>query len=964
MSRGNQAELAFLEAWKKPPSASQAPKLPAFTGPLRGDQQSAHGRAQAAQEQPHRYSIRLDTPGGYTHAPDMLSVHNMEKRLFLPHREISTKPKDYDYDAEIRAVRAQRLRERQAARKKPSFASPFALEDDEEQADRDDQEAIRGLVSMDLNVDPDEPTEAQKYAATIALTPAQKQSADVNADEADTFSEEGGVSKPFNNAADAMVDTTEGTTKTKNDTTASPPLDQNTGRAGASEAELIPLPDDDHDGVGNDRASKSGPESGETASATREPKRATARFDEAAPQVHEYLTPEAEASVGEDDITDQRSLGSKSYAPSSAAPSTASARSTSSMQSVMSLSEKMAANLKDEDGNAMRAALKSEIRRGAVAPGIVPRKQLPSNSDQSMSQVPWKSKYEYATHPKFERPSQVELARGFTRFEEQSGKGAVPSLGELNGPMYSDTATLRSRGIAPLAEDDEQFDRRSFAPSTKITDKMSLAQLRPKDLFTPDPRPFRPLRYVRRSDPRQLLLCCAGACLSATQAASMQAAQSAHEAGIDALTPELQRQMEHSVKQIELGYANSEPKAGIGMVYCPTVDPWPAMAEAGDTSSLWSASTAGSKSVFTARGTPGRVEENVSRRLERPSEYARTTLQRAQLRAVIAALEYQSWETEGFNQLVIAVSQPWIVRGISEEIFAWRGNGFQLTGVDPEVFNVLGMAQEAVPDQDLWLLLDHLVKKLEEVDCTVRFWYLPPDSCKEMRLASQLALQGALKTKQQPMTVKWKRKDTGRKYFQLDEEALAQLRQAARGDDAASLASGASQMSAQTIRKMHKAENGLSAGQILAREKKEKEMNAHIPELRNVVRPPASSRPEGEAEEDAVPSSSSWDHRPVPAPPLPEASAQDADSVLDTLQPSAQNGNSLLDARDDDEGPSRHVAQETPSAEQPVQPSAQDPPSLLDAQDGGEGPPHHVAQEASDGEQARSMPAEREQEQQ
>lgn len=813
---GGQAEFGFIEAWNKTSSDPRPAKVQLYGGPLRGDQHANH----VARDGGRRYNVRLDTPGGYTHAPDVLSVHNMEKRLFLPNREYKSAP-NYDYGAEIRAVRAQRLREKREARKH----SPFQLDDDE---DAEDEAAIRGLVSAPLSIDPSEPTEAQKYAATVAAKKAEE--AETNA-----------AAQPAQDFPAVSADGEPAEKKDKDQ-----PEDSMDGAADISN--LISLDDSASDGGAKAGPARAGPPP-------------TARFAPE-PEVREY-EPETEEHNPDNETRSLggSSLASSSRAPSTLAPSYSTARSTSSMMSVMSVSEKQGAALADKDGNLMKAALKSGYKRGAVTPGIIPQKQVPSNSAPELTKTPWKNKIEYATHPKFERPTQLELNRGYTRFEETSGKGAVPSLGELTGKNYSDTDTLRSAGVA----EDPQFDRKSFAPSTVVSDKLSLAQLRPKDLFMPDPRPFRPLRYVRRSDPRQVLLLCAGACLGATQAASMTAARLAHEAGVEELTPELQNAMEKSVKQIQLGFADADNKAGIGMVFCPTEDPWLKMAEEGDTASLWTTGTSGSKSVFAAQGTPGRVEANLSRRLEKPSEYSHTTLQRAQLRAVCAALEFNKWETEGFNQIVIACSQRWLVRGASEQVFAWKSNGWKLTGVEPEVFGVLGQAQEDVPDQDLWLLLDHIVKKYEEIDCTVRFWYIPEDSCKEMRMASKLALDGALKTKQQPMTVKWKRKQTGRKYFELDEDQLKLLNKAAKGDEGASLASGASQASAVTIKQMHKAENGPGIADLVGKQMQEKAMNAHMPKesLANYRIPNLSET------------------RPVPPPPMPER--PEAQAVPDLL---------------------------------------------------------------------------------
>ncbi|WFD37713.1 uncharacterized protein MJAP1_000660 [Malassezia japonica] len=241
-------------------------------------------------------------------------------------------------------------------------------------------------------------------------------------------------------------------------------------------------------------------------------------------------------------------------------------------------------------------------------------------------------------------------------------------------------------------------------------------------LFTPDPRPWRPYRFVRRSDPRQLLLFSAGTLLTGGQ---VRAAELAQRAASDGSAKALDRR---SIASYFGTTENTESQAGVGVVYSPTPGLCTSLAE---------------------KCEDERAELNMSRRLERPDFLNRTTMQRAALRAVIAALEYVRWEEEGFDKIVIATHNAWLVRGITHDIWEWRRNGWTLTRQTPQ-----GLPGDAVPDRDLWELLDYTVRQYEEIDCNCRFWHIPKDTNLE---AVRLAEVGALKTNQHPGLVRWRK---------------------------------------------------------------------------------------------------------------------------------------------------------------------------------------------------------------
>ncbi|KZL69033.1 rnase h domain-containing protein [Colletotrichum incanum] len=91
----------------------------------------------------------------------------------------------------------------------------------------------------------------------------------------------------------------------------------------------------------------------------------------------------------------------------------------------------------------------------------------------------------------------------------------------------------------------------------------------------------------------------------------------------------------------------------------------------------------------------------------------RHTSNRAELRAVIAALRFRAWDGEGFRGIVIATDSTYVVNGATDWTRAWIKKGWRLTTGEP------------VKNRDLWeaLLLD--VEKLHDRGVKVRFWKIP-----------------------------------------------------------------------------------------------------------------------------------------------------------------------------------------------------------------------------------------------
>ncbi|KAK0538551.1 hypothetical protein OC834_000395 [Tilletia horrida] len=269
----------------------------------------------------------------------------------------------------------------------------------------------------------------------------------------------------------------------------------------------------------------------------------------------------------------------------------------------------------------------------------------PSISGVANAQTPWTAPLR-TNAAALDRITLEEREAGQTkdRWEQMNERGNVPvellagspPIGSGRGAdaasIFSDTASIRT----------------------------TAEQLRVETLFVPDPRSWRPLRYVRRTDPRQLLL------------------------------------LTHGL--LVRNPATGGLAGGIGVEYCP--------------SSLVSPSSKRiEKNLSHALEKPPDAILLQSTTL---------TPKRAALRAALAALEYADWYEEGFDQVVVGVAHDWLVRGISSDIWQWKQDDWVITsGAGAE----LGVAPgERVPDRDLWELLDERVRALEVIDCNVRFW--------------------------------------------------------------------------------------------------------------------------------------------------------------------------------------------------------------------------------------------------
>ncbi|KAJ5359544.1 ribonuclease H-like protein [Penicillium cataractarum] len=89
------------------------------------------------------------------------------------------------------------------------------------------------------------------------------------------------------------------------------------------------------------------------------------------------------------------------------------------------------------------------------------------------------------------------------------------------------------------------------------------------------------------------------------------------------------------------------------------------------------------------------------------------TSNRAELRAVIAALRYRSWKGEGFKSLVIATDSEYVANGATQWVKSWRRNGWKMRN------------GAAVKNQDLWKFMLGEIEMYEEKGLRVQFWRIP-----------------------------------------------------------------------------------------------------------------------------------------------------------------------------------------------------------------------------------------------
>jgi ribonuclease HI len=111
----------------------------------------------------------------------------------------------------------------------------------------------------------------------------------------------------------------------------------------------------------------------------------------------------------------------------------------------------------------------------------------------------------------------------------------------------------------------------------------------------------------------------------------------------------------------------------------------------------------------------------VSGRLEEQGPRADDCIQssnRAELRAVIAALGFRHWPDEGFNTVVIATDSEYVVKGSTQWAKTWVKN-------DWKTKNRNGHGRASVKNRDLWETLLEECTRAQRNGLVVKFWHIP-----------------------------------------------------------------------------------------------------------------------------------------------------------------------------------------------------------------------------------------------
>lgn len=92
------------------------------------------------------------------------------------------------------------------------------------------------------------------------------------------------------------------------------------------------------------------------------------------------------------------------------------------------------------------------------------------------------------------------------------------------------------------------------------------------------------------------------------------------------------------------------------------------------------------------------------------SEQQPQTSNRAELRAVIAALRFRPWTGEGFTSLVIATDSEYVANGITTWVDAWLEHGWITSKGLP------------VKNQDIWRCLLGEIERWDDNGLRIQFW--------------------------------------------------------------------------------------------------------------------------------------------------------------------------------------------------------------------------------------------------
>lgn len=94
------------------------------------------------------------------------------------------------------------------------------------------------------------------------------------------------------------------------------------------------------------------------------------------------------------------------------------------------------------------------------------------------------------------------------------------------------------------------------------------------------------------------------------------------------------------------------------------------------------------------------------------------TSNRAELRAVIAALRLRHWRGEGFKTVVFATDSSYVVDGATQWAKDWVNNGWKTKGTE-------GSGGADVKNKDMWELLLGECERAQPFGMAIQFWKIP-----------------------------------------------------------------------------------------------------------------------------------------------------------------------------------------------------------------------------------------------
>ncbi|KAI1398946.1 ribonuclease H-like domain-containing protein [Hypoxylon fuscum] len=90
------------------------------------------------------------------------------------------------------------------------------------------------------------------------------------------------------------------------------------------------------------------------------------------------------------------------------------------------------------------------------------------------------------------------------------------------------------------------------------------------------------------------------------------------------------------------------------------------------------------------------------------------TSNRAELRAVLAALLYRQWWSEGWERVVVVTDSEYVARGATERLRNWASRNWRTSSSRKKVTNL-----------DLWRALSEVMGEHAKSGCEVSFWMVP-----------------------------------------------------------------------------------------------------------------------------------------------------------------------------------------------------------------------------------------------